>query len=74
MDKIKIAKDKWLHFGVSCIVSIFSPMLAIGLGLGKEYGDKTNGCVWDWYDILADACGVVVGGAIHFAAFGTINI
>lgn len=36
--------------------------LAVGLSLGKEYGDsKAPGNKWDWYDILADAIGIVIG-------------
>lgn len=36
--------------------------LAIGLSVGKEYGDSlVEGNKWDWYDILADAIGLVIG-------------
>ena len=31
-----------------------SPLLGIGLGVGKEYGDST----WSWADILADGIGI----------------
>lgn len=36
--------------------------LSVGLSVGKEYGDsKAPGNKWDWYDILADAIGIVTG-------------
>lgn len=66
---MKIGKDKILHFAVNValgLTSIFQLWLAIGLcvgaSLGKEYGDsKSQGNKWDWWDILADAIGAVVG-------------
>ncbi len=58
-------KDKLYHFGICLIVSIFQPWLAVGLALGKEYGDsKAQGNKWSWGDILADALGVILGGLI----------
>lgn len=63
-------KDKLLHFIVNLIVVlsigwINLPLaigLAVGLSVGKEYGDsKAPGNKWDWYDILADAIGIVIG-------------
>lgn len=65
----KIQKDKLQHFIVCAIASILSPWFGAGLGLGKEFGDWQHGGKWDWWDILADACGVVVGGAIHYLSF-----
>ena len=39
-----------------------SIFFAIGLSVGKEYGDsKAIGNRWDWMDILADAIGIVFG-------------
>ena len=58
-------KDKLYHFGICFMVSIFNPWLAVGLALGKEYGDsKAQGNTWSWCDILADALGVILGGLI----------
>ena len=65
-----VNKDKLLHFIVNLIVVlsigwINLPLaigLAVGLSVGKEYGDsKAPGNKWDWYDILADAIGIVIG-------------
>lgn len=61
-----IGKDKWLHFAVCTVASIIDTGLAIGLAIGKEYGDsKAAGNKWDWMDILADAAGIVLGTAIR---------
>lgn len=63
-------KDKLLHFIVNLVVVlsigwINLPLaigLAVGLSLSKEYGDsKAPGNKWDWYNILADAIGIVIG-------------
>lgn len=63
----KIGKDKWLHFEVCLIAAIINPWFAAGLAIGKEYGDsKASGNKWDWWDILADACGIIMGSIIHF--------
>ena len=59
-------KDKLYHFGICLIVSIFQPWLAVGLALGKEYGDsKAIGNKWDWGDILSDALGIILGVLIR---------
>ena len=72
-----IGKDKVAHFFVCFFATIavslscfklgqLSSILcgvffALGLGLGKEYGDsKATGNKWSWADILADALGIVV--------------
>ena len=63
---MKIGKDKFKHFAVCLLAAIIHPMLAIGLGLGKEYGDsKAKGNRWDWYDIIADGIGMVAGIVIR---------
>jgi len=68
-------KDKFLHaivcFGATVIICIATcylgkasaiisgALFALGLGLGKEYGDsKAKGNHWDWWDILADVVGI----------------
>ncbi len=36
-------------------------LFALGLGLGKEYGDsKASGNKWSWADIVADVLGIAV--------------
>lgn len=45
--------------------SLAGLLTAMGTGIGKEYGDKINPYnKWDWYDILADLIGTIVGIAI----------
>ena len=42
--------------------SLAGLLTAMGTGVGKEYGDKINPYnKWDWYDILADFLGTIVG-------------
>lgn len=63
-------EDKILHFIVCLAAAIFSPMLAVGLALGKEYGDKhATGNHWCWWDIAADALGAAVGTVVHLIIF-----
>lgn len=67
--------DKLLHFIISLLATFIATslisflgeapaliggsLLAIGLGLGKEYGDsKAPGNKWDWWDIAADLLGI----------------
>lgn len=60
-------KDKLKHMGVCLCASIVSPMLAVGLALGKEYGDsKARGNHWCWNDLYADGIGIVVGAVLHY--------
>ena len=41
---------------------IASTFLAIGLSVGKEYGDsRAVGNKWDWWDIYYDAIGIIIG-------------
>ena len=59
-------KDKILHFLVCFVAAIFFPMFSLGLALGKEYGDsKAPGNHWCWWDIFADAIGLVAGTILH---------
>lgn len=54
-------RDKRLHFLVCVCASLFSIPLAVGLALGKEYGDKNaSGNHWCWLDLLADFIGIAV--------------
>lgn len=61
-------KDKLMHFGICLITGILSPMLALGLSFGKEYGDKrASGNHWCWWDIAADAAGIALAVILrHF--------
>ena len=68
---MKIQKDKKLHFAVnfacSVIGGIYGILFGLGASLGKEYGDsKAVGNKWDWYDIIADIDGLIIGGTIHY--------
>lgn len=63
----KIGYDKILHLVVCFATSLFHPMLAIGLAVGKEYGDsKSPVNKWSWEDIFYDVIGIASGGTIHY--------
>lgn len=70
-----IGKDKVAHYFVCFFATVCvsipcfklgqwgsilcGALFALGLGLGKEYGDsKASGNRWDWLDILADVLGI----------------
>lgn len=39
--------------------------ISAATGFGKEYGDKVSpGNHWDWYDVLADAVGALLGAGL----------
>ena len=76
-----IPEDKFLHTivcaGATFLVAlgtffmgkwnsiICGGLFALGLGLGKEYGDsKATGNTWSWEDIVADCIGIVIGGLL----------
>lgn len=78
---MKIGKDKFLHAGVCFLATAIGVLttfwlgkvsalfcgglFAIGLGLGKEYGDsKAVGNKWDWGDIVADIVGICLSEGI----------
>ena len=86
----KIGQDKFLHAGVCFLatvvvaVSMFflgeagailcGAWFALGLGLGKEYGDsKAQGNRWDWMDIVADAIGILVAVGIVLLVYNLIK-
>ena len=59
-------KDKLYHFVATLVVSLVSTKLALGLSIGKEYGDsKAVGNYWSWEDIAADTAGMLVGTALR---------
>lgn len=78
---MKIGKDKIMHsvvcFFATAIGSIATfwlgetaslfcgGLFALGLGLGKEYGDsKASGNKWDNSDIVADVVGIAIAVGI----------
>lgn len=67
--KITIQKDKILHFVVNfffALLGTYGVSFGLGASLGKEYGDsKAFGNKWDWYDIVADCLGLIVGFGVN---------
>jgi hypothetical protein len=52
--------DKLLHIGVSYLLALVDPGLAIVAGLGKEIYDFFGGGVADAYDLVANAVGILL--------------
>ena len=49
------------------VASLFGAVFALGLSLGKEFGDRNNpGSGWSWWDLVSDGLGVLVGLMINF--------
>lgn len=87
---MKIGKDKLAHAGVCFLATTIVGLVvfgigeagailcgvffALGLGLGKEYGDsKASGNKWDWWDILADVVGIVLAVVVLLVIFKIIK-
>lgn len=51
--------DKVLHFGVSYILALINPFLALVAGLGKEVYDEARGGMADFGDLVADWLGIL---------------
>lgn len=50
------ALSNWYAGGLAGLLT------AMGTGVGKEYADKVSPTNhWDWYDILADSIGTIIG-------------
>lgn len=45
------------------VASLFGAVFALGLGIGKEYGD-ISGSGWSWGDLVADGLGILFGVAL----------
>lgn len=51
----------WMSVPV-IVAALIGFCCAMCTGIGKEYGDKlAPGNKWDWYDIIADALGALIG-------------
>lgn len=65
-DKDWRGQDKWKHMGVCLVLAVLCPPLAVCAAVWKEWHDRrTPGNHWCWWDVMADACGIVVGTAMH---------
>jgi hypothetical protein len=63
--------DKLKHFTVCAVGSMFLGYgFGIGAGLCKEWCDYIYARNWDWWDLLADAIGTLVGGSIRLIVVG----
>jgi hypothetical protein len=68
---MSIPKDKWLHFGVALVISLFHPLIAVVLSVLKEifdfirYGWRTQG-FWRMAvgDLIADGVVILIGGTL----------
>lgn len=59
--------DKLKHFAACFVGSLFFGFgFGIGAGVCKEWCDELYGGKWDWYDLIADIIGTVIGGLLHW--------
>lgn len=67
-------RDKWMHAGVCLVAALVHPLFALGLALGKEYGDKkAAGNHWCWKDLVADAVGIAIGTGVRMGVMALIK-
>ena len=54
--------NHFLGYIPALVASLFGAVFAVGLGIGKEAGDKNNpNSGWSWGDLVADAIGIGAG-------------
>lgn len=54
--------NHFLGYTPALIAGLFGAVFALGLGIGKESGDKNNpNSGWSWGDLVADGLGIAVG-------------
>ena len=59
--------NHFLGYTPALIASLFGAVFALGLGIGKESGDKNNpNSSWSWGDLVADTLGTLVGLTFNF--------
>lgn len=60
--------NHFLGYTPALVASLFGAVFALGLGIGKEAGDKNNPkSGWSWGDLVADGLGILVGLIINFS-------
>jgi hypothetical protein len=52
-----IGTDKWLHFGVSFLLALIDPCLAVIAGIAKETADLFGAGMADFGDLVANGLG-----------------
>ena len=66
--------NHFLGYVPGVVASLFGAVFALGLSLGKEFGDKSNpGSGWSWGDLVADGLGIAAGLAVNMAIMAIIN-
>lgn len=63
-----------LGYTPALIASLFGAVFALGLGIGKESGDRNNpNSGWSWGDLVADSLGIASGISINMIIKAIIN-
>ena len=65
--------DKFYHFVICFVLSLWSTELAVGCGITKEWCDKIYADNWDWSDLWCDVVGVVFGSLVRILIIGRYN-
>ena len=64
--------DKVKHFGACLVISLWTWEGAFWAGITKEYCDSKNpDNKWSWWDIVADALGILAGTYVKHLIFKT---
>ena len=59
--------NHFLGYVPGVVASLFGAVFALGLSLGKEFGDKNNpNSGWSWGDLVADLAGALTGLVINY--------
>lgn len=59
--------NHFLGYIPALVASLFGAVFALGLSLGKEFGDKNNpNSAWSWGDLVADLAGALTGLVINY--------
>ena len=59
--------NHFLGYVPGIVASLFGVVFALGLGIGKEAGDKNNPASgWSWGDLVSDGLGILSGLLIIF--------
>lgn len=66
-------REKHFFYAILCGF-VGTILFAVGVAMGMEFKDHSNGGKWDWLDVAATTLGGLVGQALQIIALLLINI